>query len=169
MKSWFDRNKSQYKRAKVRDILVTWGQIPKNGEKSRTDTEAAAIMEQVVKRFQAGESFTALVKEFSEDVKSKDKGGELPPIRPEDKQTNSSVKAAVFSLKPGEISKAVRMPGGIYLFQLIDMVEPTQEELNDEIITQIGREQSIQWIEKERSAMKLEIKDPAYFGLQEKK
>lgn len=169
MKSWFDRNKSQYKRARVRGILVSWGQIPKEGEKSRTDTEAAAIIDQIVKRAKAGESFAALAKELSEDVNTKDKGGEFPLIRPEDSQINASIKAAVFTIKPGELSKAVRLPGGVYVFKLEEFVEPTLEDLNDVIITQLGREQSIQWIEKVRSETKIEIKDPAFFGSSEKK
>lgn len=169
MKSWFDSHKSQYKRARVRGILVSWGQIPKEGEKSRTDTEAAAIIDEVVKRAKSGESFAGLAKRYSEDVSTKDKGGEFPLIRPEDKAINSSIKAAVFTIKPGDLSTAIRLPGGIYVFKLEELVEPTMQDLNDEIITQLGRDQSIQWIEKFRQESKVEIKDPAFFGLSEKK
>ncbi len=169
MKSWFDSHKSQYKRARVRGILVSWGQIPKEGEKTRTDVEAAAIIDEIVKRAKAGESFANLARQFSEDESTKDKGGEFPLIRPEDTTINSSIKAAVFTIKPGEISNAIRLPGGIYLFQLEGLVEPTMQELNGEIVTQLGQAQSIQWIEKFREESKVEIKDPAFFGLSEKK
>ena len=169
MKTWFDNNKSQYKRARVRGILVSWGQIPKEGKVSRTDTEAAAIIDDVVKRAKAGESFADLAKQYSEDLSTKDKGGEFPLIKPEDKGINESIKAVVFTIKPGELSKAVRLPGGIYVFKLEELVDPTMESLNDEIITQIGRAQSIQWIETVRKETKAEIKDPAFFSTPEKK
>ena len=55
------------------------------------------------------------------------------------------------------------------MFKLEGFVEPTIEELNDVIITQIGRDQSILWIEKIRKDTKIEIKDPAFFGLSDKK
>ena len=169
MKSWFDSHKSQYKRARARGILVSWGQAPKEGEKLRTDSEAAAIVDQIVKRVKAGESFADLAKQFSEDVSTKDKGGEFPLIKPEDRSMNDSIKAAVFTLKPGELSRAIRLPGGIYVFKLEELVDPTMQDLNDEIITQIGRAQSIQWIESVRKDAKVEIKDPAFFGMPEKK
>jgi hypothetical protein len=169
MKSWFDSHKGQYRRARVRGILVAWGQIPKEGAKSRTDAEAGAIINDIITRAKAGESFASLAKQFSDDVNTKDKGGEFPLIRPEDNGINGSIKAAIFTLKPGEVSKAVRLPGGTYVFQLEEFIEPTMEDLNDVIITELGRAQSIQWIEKVRDDSKVEIKDPAFFGLSEKK
>lgn len=166
---WFDNHKNQYKRARVRGIVVTWGQTPKEGQKARTDTEAATIIDDVIKRAKAGESFAALAKQFSEDVNTKDKGGEFPLIKPEDNAINASIKAEVFPLKPGEVSKPVRLPGGIYAFQMEELIEPTVEELNDVISTELGREQSIQWIEKIRQDAKVEIKDPLFFGIADKK
>jgi parvulin-like peptidyl-prolyl isomerase len=169
MKRWFDVHKNQYKRAHARGILVGWGQIPKEGEKSRTDTEAAAIVEDIVKRAKAGESFADLAKQFSDDVNTKDKGGEFPLFRPEDTGINASIRAAIFTIKPSELTKAIRLPGGIYVFKLEEFIEPTMEDLNDVIITELGREQSIQWIEKIRQETKIEIKDPAFFEPAEKK
>jgi len=169
MQHWFDAHKNQYKRAKVRGIAVRWGQVPKEGEKPRTATEAQTVAEDIIKRVKAGESFVDLAKQLSEDTNTKDKGGEYPLIRPEDGTINASIKSAVFALKPGELSKPVRMPGAIYVFQLEELVDPTVKELNDTIITEIGREQSIQWVEKNRQNATVEIKDPTYFGLPDNK
>jgi len=168
MARWFDSHKSQYKRARVRGILVTWGQVPKEGQKARTDTEAAAIVDDVVKRAKAGESFANLARQFSEDPNTKDKGGEFSLILPEDTSINSSIKAAIFSIKPGELSKAVRLPGGIYVFELEEFIEPTIEDLKGVVATELGREQAIQWIEKTRKESKVEIKDSAFFGVTDK-
>jgi peptidyl-prolyl cis-trans isomerase C len=167
-KRWFDGHKGQYKRARVRGILVSWGQVPKEGQKARTDTEAAAIVDDIVKRAKAGESFANLARQFSEDVNTKDKGGEFPLILPEDNSINSSIKAAIFTIKPGELSKAVRLPGGFYVFELEEFIEPAMEDLRGVIATELGREQAIQWIEKTRKEAKVEIKDNAFFGVAEK-
>ncbi len=169
MKAWFESNKSQYKRARALGIRVSWGTTAKEGEKGRTDTEAASIIDDVIKRAQAGESFADLAKQYSEDAASKNKGGEFPLFKPEDKATNESIKSAIFPLKPGEISKAVRLPGSLYVFKLVEFVEPSMQELNDEIITQIARARAIKWIETVRQETKAQIKDPVFFGMPEKK
>jgi hypothetical protein len=168
LKNWFEAHKGQYKRARVRDICILWGQVPKGQTKARTAEEAAAILDDLTKRVKAGESFAALAKQYSEDTATSEKGGERDLIRPEDAAMNDEVKSAIFPLKPGEVSRPVKLGGGTYIFQLVSFVEPTEDDLRSEAITQIGQEQQFLWVEKSRKDAKVEIKDPAYFGLQDK-
>ena len=90
-------------------------------------------------------------------------------IRPEDKTLNKEIKAAIFSTKPGQLARVVRMAGRFYIFKLVEFVDPTQQDLRSEIEDQIGQEQLRQWLEKTRIEVKAEINSPAYFGLPEKK
>jgi len=166
---WFEAHKNEYKRARVLGIQVNWGGIPKPGEIARTDKEAQAIVDDVQKRYKAGEAFDELAKKYSDDPNTKEKGGQFPLLRPEDKTLNKEIKAAIFSTKPGALARVVRLPSRFYIFKLVEFVDPTQQELRSEIEDQIGEEQLRQWLEKTRIEVKAEINSPAYFGLPEKK
>ena len=169
VEKWFEAHKNEYKRARVREIQVNWGGIPKPGETARTDKEAQAIVDDIQKRFKAGEAFDELAKKYSDDANTKAKGGQAPLLRPEDATLNREIKAAVFATKPGELARVVRLPSRFYIFKLEELVEPTQQELHAEIMNKIGQEQLMQWLDKTRKEVKTEINVPAYFGLPEKK
>jgi hypothetical protein len=169
MKKWFDAHKDQYKRARVLAIQVVWGGIPKAGEKARTVKDAQDLIDEIQKRYKAGETFEDLAKKYSDDAASKDKGGALPLLRPEDNTLNREMKAAIFTTKAGELSHPVRLPGKFYLFKVLEFEDANEQELRKEIVDKIGQEQLMQWMEKARREVKAQINSPAYFGLSEKK
>jgi peptidyl-prolyl cis-trans isomerase C len=161
---WFQRYKGQYQRAHVRAILIKWGGIPKEGEKSRTDVEANTLITEIEGKLKGGASFAELAAKYSEDEDGRKNGGAYPLVKPEDPALSPAVRIAVMPLKPGEVSKVVRMPNAMYLFQLIDFQDATLEDLHQEAIMKVTQEQSIAWLESMRQKVKVEIKDPAYFG-----
>ena len=165
---WFEANKNEYKRAKVQGILVTWGGIPKEGEKARTDKEAQAIVDEIQKRAKEGESFADLVKKYSDDAKTRDKGGEFPLVRPEDRTLNRDLKSAIFTAAPGEVTRPVRLAGRFYIFKVVEFVDASESELRSEITAKIGQDQLRQWLDKARTEVKPEINSPAYFGFSDK-
>lgn len=169
MKKWFEAHKDQYKRARVKALQVVWGGIPKAGEKARTVKEAQDLVDDLQKRLKAGEDFDELVKKYSDDAATKEKGGELPLIHPEDNTMNAEVKSAIFTTRAGEWTRSVRLPGKFYIFKVVEFVEPTQQELRSEIVAKVGQEQLAQWMDKAQREVKAQINSPAYFGLPEKK
>ncbi|MGO9240588.1 MAG: peptidylprolyl isomerase [Bryobacteraceae bacterium] len=169
MAKWFEAHKDQYKRARVLGIQVIWGGIPKEGEKARTVKEAQDLIDDIQKRVRAGEAFDELAKKYSDDATTKDKGGQFPLMRPEDNTLNREIKTAIFMTKAGELTHPVRLPGKFYIFKVLELVDPTQQDLRSEIMTKMGQEQLMQWLDKLQKEVKPEINSPAYFGLAEKK
>lgn len=103
------------------------------------ETEIKAIRD----RIEAGESFSDLAREYSEDPGSADKGGELGLVGkgvfvPE-------FEDALWSLSEGEVSQPVRTQFGYHLILLNSVVEekyPPFEQVRADIERRIRREQA---------------------------
>ena len=163
-RAWLDAHKNDYRRARVKGILVRSGQDVGDGKKPRTDAEAMTVVEGLIKRINAGESIGTLAKEYSEEPKSKAKDGDFPIFRFEDTTITQELKDRIFSTKAGALTGPIKLTKGVYVFKVEAFVDPTVEELGDEIYIQVGREKALQWLEQIRKETKLEINDPAYFG-----
>ncbi len=91
-----------------------------------TREEAEAVM----KRFDAGEDFATVAREVSLDIKSSDKGGQVPPFAWG--MTSLSFLAALDEMKPGEIRGPIESEAGYHIIQLHGMQRnPNYEPLND--------------------------------------
>lgn len=112
-------------------------------------------VKEVAQKLSEGEEFEALVAEYSDDIGSKDSGGNLgvltPGIFPE------VFENAVLSLEEGEVSEPVKTDAGIHFIKVISKnveVPPTYEERKDAIAQSISMaEAEIIYVEeKERLA-----------------
>lgn len=84
-----------------------------------SETEMAAKkkeMEDILKRARAGENFSNLVEQYSEDVGSKNKGGIYTIARG---QTLPEFEAAAFSLNTNQISEVVTTSSGYHLIKML--------------------------------------------------
>ncbi|MCT4687734.1 peptidylprolyl isomerase [Vallitalea sp.] len=89
--------------------------------------EVKAKAEEVLAKAKAGEDFESLVKEYSEDPGSKDKGGEYTF----NKGSNYAPEftEASFSMEPGDISELVETTFGYHIIKLEEVIEPTEERI----------------------------------------
>jgi parvulin-like peptidyl-prolyl isomerase len=78
-------------------------------------------IDDLLKRLNAGEDFSALAKQYSEDPGSKDSGGELPPFA-RGQNIAPEFEAAAFSLATNQISDVVTTSYGFHIIQLLDKV-----------------------------------------------
>lgn len=162
--AYYEKNRDNYSTANVKVLYVSFiaGQSP-TGQKAVTEVEAKAKIDGLRTRAMGGEDFVKLIKEFSEDKESKEKGGEFPPIRKSD-QLPPEIKTAVFALKPNEISQPVRQPNGFYLFQLVKMEMQPYATVKDSIFQAIKDEKFKNWFEAERKEVKMVVNDESYFA-----
>lgn len=91
----------------------------------RTKEEALEIAKTVLEKAKAGEEFSKLAQESSDDP-SKDKGGDLGFLTKD--EMNPKITQTAFSLKAGEVSDIIETDGA---YQIIKIVEKVDEKIKD--------------------------------------
>jgi peptidyl-prolyl cis-trans isomerase D len=114
----FDRKK----KARVRQILARVGA-------GADDAAAKARIEAAAARVKKGEDFAAVARDVSEDLNTKDRGGEVGFVA-EGTFEEAFAKAAL-ELQQGQISDPVRTPAGWHLLQSEEVVPAKQVSLAD--------------------------------------
>jgi len=122
----------------------------------------AAAAEAIHKRLAAGEDFAKVASETSEDTASRNRGGELPPLSPN--QLTPEFQKALQGLKPGGITPAFQSSSGFHIIQLVNRSEPrtvSYEEVRDRILNSLQVERRVdaarKVIEQLRKEAKVEI------------
>jgi peptidyl-prolyl cis-trans isomerase C len=101
-------------------VLVKWAGEPKlKHAKQYSESEARAIMANIVIGLKAGTTFQVLAKKYSEDPSTKDIVGDLGIVTEKDGYDPAFLKA-VFSLKAGEMKPVpVRTSYGLELIRAV--------------------------------------------------
>ncbi len=92
--------------------------------------EAKDKIDAAAKKLKAGGDFVKLVKEFSEDEATVDKGGDLGVLLPE--TTIPAIAKAMTRLKKGETSEVISSQFGYHIIQLTETI-PSQKASFDEV------------------------------------
>jgi peptidyl-prolyl cis-trans isomerase SurA len=89
-----------------------------------TSAQVVAVQrraEQIAARARAGEDFSALARDYSDDASTRDSGGDLGAIDPNNSQAPPPawLVGALRDLRPGQSSDATRGENGYHVFRLI--------------------------------------------------
>jgi peptidyl-prolyl cis-trans isomerase D len=132
IEDYYQNNKEKFgqpKRVKVRHILIKAEAQDKEGS-VKARQKAESIREQAAQ----GKDFARLAKQYSEDLGTKDRGGDIGLISkgmvvPEFEQ-------AAFSMKAGEISGVIQTPYGFHILKVDEIQEAStqpMEKVKDQI------------------------------------
>ena len=130
---------------KVSHILISVA--PDAPEKEKKEKQEQA--EEILSKVKAGEDFAALAKKYSEDTKTKNKGGMLGFFSKGSK--DSALEEAAFALKKGEVSNLIRTSKGYQIVKLIDRKEAKTksfEESKNRISNKLQQQKRNDAIEK---------------------
>ena len=179
--AYYQENKSDYyveASRRVRHILIvpTAGSAPSDssestapgasttttvadtaGELTEADWAAAlALAEEVKAKLLAGGDWTELASEYSDDLKTKDNGGDLGEVFLG--ETIAAFEEAAFALGLEEISEPVRTVYGYEIIQAISITEAGErplDEVRDQIesmlLSEARAEAWQQWVETKKS------------------
>ncbi|HPQ39789.1 MAG TPA: peptidylprolyl isomerase [bacterium] len=136
IRKYYDENADKFKRDEsVRISQITWRLPPEEDpEYAGTLKKAMEEAEVAMKSAQSGADFAELVKKYSDDKKTLEKGGDIGVISR--KQLVEPLEEAAFSLAVGEVSKPVKTQFGIYLLKVTEKNEARQftfDEVREDI------------------------------------
>jgi peptidyl-prolyl cis-trans isomerase D len=140
-------------RVKVRHILLmTQGKPPADEPKIK------AKAEDLLKQIRGGADFAKLVKEYSEDPGSKDKGGEYWVSR--DGQMVPEFEKAAFTLKPGQTGDLVKTSYGYHIVQTME-----HQDAGLRTFPEVKAEIAAQWKKQRVNDMMQQASDKAQAAL----
>ncbi len=144
-------------RARVRHILFSTAElIPLDEEPSESTLEAArARAEAAVARIEAGEDMAAVARDVSDDLGSKDDGGDLGLVTREG--LLDPLEDAAFGLPLGELSPLIESDNGFHVIRVEERLpaetrsfEEARSELAREILVE---ERTVAWVDDQASAL----------------
>jgi parvulin-like peptidyl-prolyl isomerase len=124
----YDENLKSFvapEQVRVRHILIRMPQ----GASDEDKRKARETAEGVLKRLKEGEDFSKLAREYSEDVGSKQAGGDLGYFGKG--QVVKPFEEVAFSLKTGETSGLVETPFGFHIIKVEDHKEASNRPFED--------------------------------------
>jgi len=125
IREYYNKNKKNYNKEKVRIRQIF---LKRPGEGSTKDVWKKA--EEIMKRLEAGEDFSELAREFSEDPSSRS-GGDLGYV--ERGSILKEVEDVAFSLKVGEVSRPFWSSRGLHIIKVEDRIDSGLEDVKEEI------------------------------------
>lgn len=136
IKKYYDDNKKDYgtpKRVRVRRLMVKKpAAAAPEAEKKAAEDKFAQIKDRVVTK---GEDFATVVKEVSEDIAYRDKGGDMGWSRLDD--MNQDMATVVDGMKAGEVKE--HASNFAHFLLKLEEVEEAQEKAIDDVRLEIAR------------------------------
>jgi len=163
----YDTNKQKYTQVKVKAIYIAFSDdaaaSTTKGKKPLTEGEAKAKVEKLKASLKAGGDFVKLVKENSDDETSRSKDGDFATLRYTD-NIPDAFRAAVFSLKKGDVSDPLKQPNGFYLLRAEEVTVSPLSEVRDDIYNQLKNDRATQWLDQVNRDSKVQIMSQEFVG-----
>ncbi len=129
-KKFYDENPKQFDQPEMvkaaHILLVTMDSATRTELPEEKKKEKRAKIDQLLVRAKAGEDFAALAKEFSEDIGSKQNGGEYTFPRG---RMVPEFDAVAFTLLPGQVSDIVTSQYGYHIIKVLEKMAPKKLQL----------------------------------------
>lgn len=181
-KKYYDEHADEFKMLKVAHIMIKYAnpadikkaKETKKGapkETLRSEEEALKLANDVKTRLDKGEDFATVAKEVSDDMMTKNRGGDLGPAAKGDKRFDArgfgSILDKAFELKVGEIGGPIKTNQGYHLVTVTQGVElqPFDEaktgivfkirnDVRNELLANLKKEAKIKYPEEKALATK---------------
>ncbi|MEZ5403468.1 MAG: peptidylprolyl isomerase [Bryobacteraceae bacterium] len=167
-KEFYDANIDRFKFAKVRVLYVSYSLTPPpqtdpNAKKILNEEEARLRAEEILKDIRDGADFAATVKDYSDDERTRERGGELPLLIATAPDVPDAIKQPVFAAKSGDVVGPVKLQNGFYIIKVEESGVRPFAEVKDSIYEELRAKVFQTWFDGMRGKHQVEITDPAAF------
>ena len=163
---YYKDHPEKFRQAKVRVIYVAFnpasGKSGIDEKKLPSEAEAKAKIEDLRKQILAGADFGKLARDNSDDKQSAAKDGDFGIVTQKSSYPES-IKAAVFMLKPGEVSEPVKQPNGFYLLRVEELTTLPFPEVSAQLVQDLRQEHFNEVIKDLQAQYTVKVENPAYF------
>lgn len=136
---YYERNKANYSVPEteyhVAQIQVTPERDPQVRNLKNDDASSPAAAERKIQalyaRLSAGEDFSTVAQDYSEDPRTAPGGGDMGFLPASSLESNPALKKAVLSLQVGGISGIIQTATGFHILRLLGVEKPGQHDLSD--------------------------------------
>jgi peptidyl-prolyl cis-trans isomerase C len=165
---YYEANKGQYQEVKVKAIYIAFTKAlastpATNGKRLLTEDEAKAKAHKLLAELRGGADFAKLARENSDDAASREKDGDFATLHPSD-TIPDPIKAAVFSLKPGEVTEPIEQPNGFYLLRAETVGMRPLSEVHGDIYTALQQEYARKWIQTTHESVKVQFPNAEFLA-----
>ena len=186
-KKYYDSKPEEFKKIKLSDIVINFGTpeadkaAPKGKEpkaKGRTEEEALKLANEIKAKLDAGEDFSKLASEFSEDPATKARGGDMGLVAKGDPRVErmglTPVIDKAYEIKVGEIAGPIKTQKGYYIITVTKgaEVEPFESakstimaksrgEIRTQLLEKFKKESKIVYPEEEKKKAEMKAKADA--------
>jgi len=166
MKDYYALNKKDYEkpeRVKASHILIRPDASP-TSPTGRTESQSEELAKELIKKINAGESFSALAKKYSMDPGSKDKGGDLGWF--ERGRMVPQFEDVAFSLKKGELSGAIKTQFGYHIIKCTGKdkgFKPTYKKVRLKVLKKLQKKEGMKLVKRKANEFRDAIDKPSDF------
>ncbi|MGA7414694.1 MAG: peptidylprolyl isomerase [Bryobacteraceae bacterium] len=136
---------------------------PADGKPGRTQAEAKAKAEDVVKKLRAGANFAEVAKTDSDDTASAGKGGEIGSFPTGKNNLPQNINDAVSKLKKGEVTDPLEARTGYYIILMSDRPKIPFDEAKPKIIEEIRSAHAAEVMKATMAKYKIQVEDNDFF------
>ena len=167
VKAFYDQHPQEFQEAKLSAIIVnftpTGAKAAPNTPGARSEEQAKAKADELVKKIRGGANFADVAKSDSDHKASADKGGQLGTYSPD--KLPKEISEPLFKLKTGEITDPVREASGFYILKLESLDKKTFEQSQGDIVTQLKSQEVRKVIDQTNAQYQVQVQDTDFFGL----
>ncbi len=136
---------------------------PADGKPTRTQAEAKAKAEEVVKKLRAGANFADVAKTDSDDAASAQKGGEIGSFPTGKNNLPANINDAVSKLKKGEVTDPLEARTGYYIILMSDRPKISFDEAKSRIIEELRSAHANEVMKATMAKYKIQVEDNDFF------
>jgi len=165
---YYESNQPKYTVVRVKAIYIGFNDDPTasgaiKGKKPLTEAEAKAKAAKLLAAIKGGADFVKLVKDNSDDETSREKDGDFATLHSTD-NIPDAFRAAVFALKKGDVTEALKQPNGFYILRAEDVTVRPLSEVRDDIYNDLKNARSDQWLRGMDHDAQVQIVNPAFIA-----